>query len=136
MTVIYLSDVRDWLKDLITADSYYVGKLNANALRAVGVYQRGEVPAPEYALGGKHMSYSVKPISILLHWTKNAEETEQAAYELHNKLRAVSPCTVGGAQVLFIILPHNEPIDVGTGENGIFERVIELDIYYNYESEE
>lgn len=127
--MIYLSNVRDWLKTLITADRYYVGKLDRKGERAIGVYQR-KTPAPPIRAIGQASSYEIKPVSILVHWTKNADETERAAYELYKKLEAVSSLTLDGTPVKFIALLQSEPVDVGTDDAGIFERVIELDIYY------
>lgn len=127
--MIYLSDVRDWLKTLITADRYYIGKLDKKPERAVGVYQRKN-PAPPVTAIGQPSSYEVKPISVLIHWTKNADTTEKAAYELYKKLMAVDSLEISDTPVRFIVLLQPEPIDVGTDDNGIFERIIEFDVYY------
>lgn len=127
--MIYLSNVRDWLKTLIAADHYYIGRLDRKPERAIGVYQRRN-PAPPTVAIGQASSYEVKPISILIHHNKNADQTEKAASELYEKLRAVSSLTLNDTRVLFIRLLQSEPIDVGSDSNGIFERVIEFDIYY------
>lgn len=127
--MIYLSDIRDWLKTLISADYYYIGKLDGKKDRSIGVYQRKN-PAPPIMAIGQMSSYEIKPISILIHWNKNANETEQTAYELYRQLRAVSSLTLNNTNVYFIALFQSEPVDVGTDDNGIYERVIELDVYY------
>lgn len=127
--MIYLSSVRDWLKTLITAQHYYVGKLDKKPERAVGVYQRKNPAPPVRAIGGES-TYEIKPISILIHWNKNADETEKAAMELYTKLRAASSLTLGDTQVYFIMLLQSAPVDIGTDEQGIYERVIEFDIYF------
>lgn len=127
--MIYLSDVREWLKTLIAADHYYIGKLDRKPQKAIGVYQR-KAPSPPIIAVGQESSYEIKPISLLIHWTKNADETEKAAYELYKKLRAVSSLSLGETRVIFILLRQSEPVDVGTDDNGIFERVIEFDMYY------
>lgn len=126
--MIYLSDIRDWLKTLIAADKYYIGKLDKKPEKAIGVYQRK--PAPPVGAIGQASSYEVKPISLLIHWTKNADITEKAAFELYKRLGAVDSLTLNDTPVKFISLLQSEPVDVGTDENGIFERVIEFDIYY------
>lgn len=127
--MIYLSDVRDWLKTLIRADHYYISKLDRKPERAIGVYQRRN-PAPPVIAIGQESSYEIKPISVLIHWNKNADQTEKAARELYDKLRAVTSLALNDAPVKFISLLQSEPVDVGTDDNGIFERVIEFDIYY------
>lgn len=126
--MIYLSSVREWLKTLITAQHYYVGKLDKKPERAVGVYQRKN-PAPPVRAIGSESTYEIKPISILIHWNKNADETEKAAMELYQHIRAASSMTIGDTQVYFIKL-QSEPVDIGTDEAGIYERVIEFDIYF------
>lgn len=126
--MIYLSDVREWLKTLINAEHYYVGKLDRKPEKAIGVYQRR--PSPPVAAIGQPSSYEIKPISVLIHWNKNADVTEKAAYELYKKLGAAASLTLNDTPVKFISLLQSEPVDVGTDDNGIFERVIEFDIYY------
>ncbi len=127
--MIYLADVRDWLKTLISAKFYYVGKLDSKNDKSIGVYQRKN-PAPPIRAIGQLASYEVKPISILIHWNKNANETEKAAYELYKQLMAVSSLTLNNTHVQFIQLLQSEPVDVGTDDNGVYERVIEFDLYY------
>lgn len=130
--MIYLSDIRDWLKTLITAEHYYIGKLDSKQDKSIGVYQRKN-PAPPIKAIGQESSYEIKPISILIHWNKNANETERTAFELYNQLSAVSSLEINETQVHFIALLQSEPVDVGTDDNGVFERVIEFDIYYKRE---
>ena len=127
--MIYLSDVRDWLKTLIDADHYYIGKLDRKPERAIGVYQRRN-PAPPTMAIGQASSYEIKPISILIHWNKNADTTEKTAYDLYESIKAVTSLTLNDTRVLFISLRQSEPVDVGTDDAGIYERVIEFDIYY------
>ena len=130
--MIYLTDIKDWLKTLIEADHYYVGKLDTKHDKSIGVYQRKN-PAPPIKAIGQNSSYEIKPISILIHWNKNADETERTAFELYQQLCAVSSLVLNETQVHFIALLQSEPVDVGTDDNGIFERVIEFDIYYKRE---
>ncbi|MDE7390212.1 MAG: minor capsid protein [Lachnospiraceae bacterium] len=127
--MIYLSDVRDWLKTLISAKFYYIGKLDSKNDESIGVYQRKN-PAPPVTAIGQPSSYEIKPISILIHWNKNANETEKAAYELYEQLTAVFSLTLNNTHVQFIQLLQSEPVDVGTDDSGVYERVIEFNLYY------
>lgn len=127
--MIYLSDVRDWLKTLISAKFYYIGKLDSKNDESIGIYQRKN-PAPPVIAIGQPSSYEIKPISILIHWNKNANETEKAAYELYKQLEAVSLLTLNNTHVQFIQLLQSEPVDVGTDDSGVYERVIEFNLYY------
>lgn len=124
-----LSEVRDWLKTFEVADSYYVGKMDSKPDKALGIYQRQNSYAPIVALGGLS-TYKIKPVSLLLHWTKNATETERQANNLYEKLRTQKNIKIGDTQVYFVNLLQSEPIDVHTDDNGVYERVIEFDIYF------
>jgi hypothetical protein len=117
---------------LALVEHYYIGKLDRKQNRSIGVYSRattGEQPVT--ALGGLQCTgTAVKQISILIHWNNNARETDAAAQELFNMLLAAENIQIGGHQVDYLRLMVPEPVDVGTDENGVYERVIWMDIYY------
>lgn len=127
--MLFLDDVKNWLKQFGIAQNYYVSKLDSKREKSLGVYQRKTPSAPIIAIG-QDSSYEIKPISLLLHWNKNAVETEKAAYELYKQLRAVSSFEINGTRIQMLLLLQSEPIDVGTDSNGVYERVIEFDLYY------
>lgn len=127
--MIYLSDIRDWLKSFNIAENYYVGKIDGKKDKSLGVYQRKN-PAPPVRAIGQKSSYEVKQISLLLHWNKNATETEKTACELYRQLEAVSSLQINGIHIYILSLLQSEPIDVGTDDSGVYERVIEFDLYY------
>lgn len=127
--MLYLSDIRDWLKTFDIAENYYIGKLDSKKDKSIGVYQRKTVSPPIKALG-QLSSYEVKPISVLIHWNKNANETERAALELYKKLEAVSSLTINSKPIYILSLLQSEPVDIATDDNGVYERVIEFDLYY------
>lgn len=129
--MVYLSDMRDWLKTFGIGEHFYIGKLDVKQKKSIGVYQRDNKTPMKMALGGiDNTKHDKKEISILVHWTENANETERKAIELFEKLRAVNDVTIGESHIPFLILQVPEPVDVGTDEKGIYERVIWLDIYY------
>lgn len=127
-----LAEVRDWLKGLNCAERYYIGSLDRKQLKSLGVYSRARTGTPaETALGGQADTRTGrKQISLLLHWTNNARETEQAALALYDALGAAFPCRIGNATADYARLLVSEPVDVGADDGGIYERVIWLDIYY------
>ena len=43
---------------------------------------------------------------------------------------------IGKHRINVIELLQNEPIDVGTDDNGIYERVIEMNLYYELKERE
>lgn len=129
--MITLANVRDWLKSYGIAEHYYIGKLDNKQDKSIGVYSLKRNGPPTMAIGGLDLStYDIKSISVLIHWNKNAAETEQAAYLLFNMLLGETDLTINGTQVYFIRLNVPEPVDVGTDDKGIYERVIEFELYY------
>lgn len=130
--MIALADVRDWLKGLAGAEHYYIGKVDAKQDRSIGVYSRAATGTPPgIALGGDACTKTmVKQVSLLIHWTRNAKETELAAQMLFEALRAAENIQIAGMQVNCIRLLVPEPVDVGTDEAGVYERVIWMDVYY------
>ena len=127
-----LSDVKDWLKTLQTGEHFYCGKIDSKPEKTIGVYQRKPSGQLRMALGGlENTSYEVKQISVLVHWNQYASQTEEAAVSLFEKIRQAgeSSLMVGDTQY-FIRMEVPEPIDVGTDENGVYERVIWFDMIY------
>lgn len=128
--MIFLSEVRDWLKTYKIADHHYIGKLDNKEEKSLGVYQR-EGGEAHIAIGGlDNTKYDIKRVSILLHWNKNARETEIKAYELYNKIIKTEELTIGETPVYCLMMRNPEPVDVGTDDAGVYERVIQLDIYF------
>lgn len=129
--MIYLSEIRDWLKTFDIAENYYIGKTNGRKDKSIGVYQRSNSPLRECI--GMPSSYQIKPISVKIHWNKNANETEKAAYQLYQRLKAVSSFDINNKHIIMLKLLHSEPVDISTDEFGVYERVIEFDLYYRKE---
>ena len=134
--MITLAEVRDWIKTFNAANNYYIGKIDNKQENSIGIYQRKTIDGPRVAIGGRSLtSYDVKSISILIHWNKNANETEKRAQYLYNRLFEAESVVIGGTLIKMIALLQNEPVDVGTDDNNVYERVIELDLYYERERE-
>lgn len=134
--MITLAEVRDWIKTFNAANNYYIGKIDNKQENSIGIYQRKTIDGPRVAIGGRSLtSYDVKSISILIHWNKNANETEKRAQYLYNRLFEAESVVIGGTPIKMIALLQNEPVDVGTDDNNVYERVIELDLYYERERE-
>lgn len=132
--MITLAEVRDWIKTFNAANNYYIGKIDNKQENSIGIYQRKTIDGPRVAIGGRTLtSYDVKSISILIHWNKNANETEKRAQYLYNRLFEAESVVIGGTPIKMIALLQNEPVDVGTDDNNVYERVIELDLYYERE---
>ncbi|MEG1298309.1 MAG: minor capsid protein [Anaerovoracaceae bacterium] len=126
-----LADVRDWIKAYRSAENYYIGKLDNKKEKSIGIYQRKTTGSPIMAIGGLEATkYDIKPISLLLHWSKNARETEEAAFLLFEQLRGITDLQIGQTHVDYVHLMVPEPQDAGTDDKGVYERVIWFDLYY------
>lgn len=126
--MITLSNVRDWLKTLIDAEHFYIGRLDDKQEKSVGVYTLKTSGEPLHGIGSD-LSFDVIAVSVLVHWNENANETEVNARNLFEKLRTIKNVTINDSKVYMIQLLVPEPIDVGT-DGTIYERVIEFKLFY------
>lgn len=127
--MITTADVKDYIKGLQLADHCYIGKIDNKQNKSIGVYSLRYGGPPVTALG-KNSSYDIIGVSILIHWNENAAQTEEAARSLYEHFRTASQIIINDHTVLLVDLLVPEPIDVGTDDKGIYERVIEMKIYY------
>ena len=132
-----LADIRNYLKTLDTKvdlNNYYIGKLDNKKDKSIGVYQRKINNNPLIALGGNLMSYKILPVSILVHYNKNARETEEFSNKLYlellNKSINLDDLRINNRKIKLIKLYNSSSVDVGADDNNVYERVIELDFYY------
>ena len=126
-----LSDVRDYVKSIRPSNPVYLGKLDIKQEQAIGVYHSKHSHPPKTAIGGSRLeSYGIKYVTLLVHWNHSMRDTEKAARELFEALRQTREVTVNKEHVKFIQLLTDEPVDVGTDDDGIYEMVIEAAVVY------
>lgn len=123
-----LEDVLELIKSITDADHYYCGILDAKKNKSLGVYQ-GRAIAYQMPISRARGSHT-KTIKVLVHWTNDPIETEEAALEVFKALESVRVTELGDYVYDFIKLMYEEPTDVGQDSYGVFERVIEAEIYY------
>lgn len=124
-----LAQVRDWLKQQVNCPNWYIGKIDGSKLECIGLYNLNN-GTPVLAIGGlENTSYAVKAVSILVHWSKNADTAERKAQEVYAALFGQS-AVIAGKRVISFQIRTVEPVSVGTDDAGIFEYVIEVTIYY------
>ncbi len=127
--MITLANIRDWLKSYSNAEHFYMGKLDNKQDKSLGVYSLKRSGSPVTAIGAQS-TYDIIGVSLLIHWNTNANETEIEARQLYEALRTVKNITINSTLIYMIELLVPEPIDVGTDDKGVYERVIELKFYY------
>ncbi len=124
-----LAEIRDWMKTKITCPAWYIGKIDGKKPECIGLYNIAG-RQPFIALGGlDNTSYTVKSVSILVHWGKNADTAERKAQEVYAALFGAA-AVIGGKRVIMFEMRVSEPVNVGTDEEGIYEYVIETNIYH------
>ena len=129
--MITLANIRDLIASFHIADNHYIGKLDDNKEKSIGVYSLKRTGSPIIALGGlENTTYNTKPVSVLIHWNKNADETERTAQHLFDKLLEIKNYQIGDTEIHFIKMNVPDPVDVGTDDKGVYERVIEFEVYY------
>jgi len=128
-----LEDVRDLVSSLgLTEDhKVYMGKLDAKQDQSIGVYNLKRSAPYTVAIGGKDKeSYGTKQVSILIHWNRSMRDTEAVSAALFEKLAAMREVRINEKQIKFIHPLVDQPVDVGTDDNGIYEMVIEIELIY------
>ncbi len=132
-----LADIRDMTAGfgISMPDHTYMGRLDAKKDCSIGVYRSKRASPLHIPLGGMgNAGYGVKRTTFLVHWNKSPRDTEKAVIELITKLNQVRELPVNNSKVYFILT--TEPIPVDTDDNGIFEMVIDADIYYERKVEQ
>lgn len=123
-----LAKFRDYLETLDVASNYYLGKIVNETEKTLGVYSlQGGVRVESI---GRQSSYDIAGFILLLHWNKNARESEDAARSLFEKIRYITGQDMDGLYVDYIDLLEAEPAFAGTDNNGVYEFTIAGRIYY------
>lgn len=126
-----LSDVLDYAESLNIADHVYMGKLDSKQDKSIGVYNSKHDHPYSTALGGPScVSYGVKYVSFLVHWSRSPRDTEKAACDLFNALTQTREVMVNESTIKFVQPLTDGPVDAGTDDAGIHEMVIEAAVIY------
>ena len=131
--ILTLLDVATHLSTLgiVDRNHIYCGKMEDKKEKCIGVYNLKRArPKRETVGGDENSSYRVKQTSFLIHWNKSTEATELAAEGLYQAVNGIRNVTVNGQRILFTKMLTDNPVDVGTDDNGIYEMVVEAEIYY------
>ncbi|MCR4670585.1 MAG: minor capsid protein [Saccharofermentans sp.] len=111
-----------WLESQGITD-LYGGYIPKGKTQVLGVYSRDPAVQPE-SYGPS--SYSVKNLTILVHWTKALDVTEDKAISLYNILKRANFTTT--KHTGWIDCPR-PPVDVDKDENGICEYTLDVTVY-------
>lgn len=64
--MIYLSDIRDFLKTVFKAEHYYIGKLDNKQDKSLGVYSLKQSGAPVRAIGDEYIQHNQRVFTLAL----------------------------------------------------------------------
>lgn len=95
--------------------------------KCVGVYARGNA-APVSAIGTKP-SYSVLPVTLLVHWGENSDDCETTANTLYESLEAGIK-TINNTRVIQIQMLDSSPVNIGRDNNNVCEMTLRINIFY------
>lgn len=120
--MITIKEFIQWLESQGVTD-LYGGYIPKGKTQVIGVYSRDAVAQPE-AYGTP--SYSIKGLTLLVHWTKALDVTEDKALSLYNMLdRAKFQTTAHTGWIECTRVP----VDVGKDDNGVCEYTLDISVY-------
>lgn len=113
--------------------TFYNSSIDKSTDRSLGIYRR--TVSPIVTLGGsENRSYDILPISILVHWTENAESAEDMACYLYDLVSSWSKLTLFQdafpVKIINMQMLDSGPQWVGRDEKNVCEYTIRANIYY------
>ena len=126
--MIYLTDVRDWIKNFGIFQGCWIGRLSTKRDNTLGIYPLLNSPARREVLSDSLKSYDVTGVNFLIHGSNNKNETERLAWFFYNRLASLQKPLINGKQVYFVRMLYDCPIDVGS-EGEIYEYTVQIEIF-------
>lgn len=124
-----LKQYKDYFKENFKwTDSISTGKIDNNQEKAICFYNSNRNLAYVGTIGGlKNKSTNIKPITILLRYTKNQNNAEIMAQEIYDFFNERSFFI--NQKRIFTQMIYSEPISLGTDDENVYEYSIELNFY-------
>ena len=131
--MVYLTDVREWVKTLaLPFQGYWIGRLSTKKENTLGIYPLGNAHNYLDYFADSSRSYDVTGVNFLIHGNNNKDETERLAWAFFDALEANrSAFMMNHKQVYFIRLLFDAPMDVGSDgeQGGIYEYTMQIEIF-------
>lgn len=126
---ITLKQIKDYFKtEFKWNEAISIGKIDNNKDKMICFYNSKRQLAYSTVVGGKQNKTTyIKPITILLRYTKNQDSAEIKAQEIYEFFEERTFFI--NEKRVFVIMNTEEPINLGTDDNNIYEYSIELDLY-------
>lgn len=126
---ITLKQVKDYFKNEFKwSDKISTGLIDKNQEKAICFYNSKRNLSYEPVIGGKTLkSTYMKPITILLRYTKNQNSAEIKAQEIYEFFEERTFFIEN--KRIFVQMYNEEPMNLGTDDNGVYEYSIEINLY-------
>lgn len=123
-----LKQYKDYFKENFKwTESISTGKIDKNREKAICFYDKRTQNYVGVIGGNKNKSTTIKPITILLRYTKNQNDAEIMAQKIYDFFNE-RPFFIEEKRV-FIQMLYESPISLGTDDNNVYEYSIEFDSY-------
>lgn len=123
-----LKEYKDYFKqEFKWTDSISIGKIDNNKEKAICFYDKRIQPYVGVIGGNKNKSTTIKPITILLRYTKNQNDAEIMAQKIYDFFNEKSFFIE--EKRIFIQMLYEGPVNLGTDDRNVYEYSIEFDSY-------
>lgn len=129
--MVTLADVRDYLKSFNLFEHYNVGRIDSSKQNVLGVF--GLLTGRHKTIGKDTQKYDAKGVSLLVHGSANATNTEQLANRLYEALSSAEGGEICGRRINIIEMQQDAPVNVDASDSGIYEFTIEVIFYIERE---
>lgn len=137
-----VSDIKDLIKSLNIFDekiNYYCGILDNKKEKSLGFYKEDDKDK-ELNINGKRIKVQGRQVQILVHWNKNYNETEKAAYQLYKALEDFNDLIIenkgyvfNNYKIFYLDLLDGEPLDYKKDpvtDTGVFQQGIRFRLIF------
>lgn len=124
-----LKEYKDYFKNEFKWENFIsIGKIDNNQEKAICFYNSKITNYYVGVFGGiKNKSTNIKTVTILLRYTKNQNDAEVMANKIYDFFNERSFFIKD--KRIFTQMLYNEPINLGTDDNNVYEYSIELNFY-------
>lgn len=124
-----LKQYKDYFKENFKwTDSISIGKIDNNQEKAICFYNSKRNLSYVGVFGGvQNKTTNIKPITILLRYTKNQNSAEIMAQKIYDFFNERSFFI--NQKRIFTQMIYSEPINLGTDDNNVYEYSLELNFY-------
>ena len=124
-----LKQYKDYFKSTFGwTDSISIGKIDNDQEKAICFYNSKRTLSYQGVIGGKNnRTTNIKPITILLRYTKNQDTAENMAYLIYEFFNERTFFI--NERRIFTQMIYDGPINLGTDAKNVYEYSIELNFY-------